>query len=232
MKTKLLLALAFLGCAAAGPVSPKVTPIASTATAVKDKTSQTKITGDYVEARTAAVFAGACHYNGELVTTGNDAVMAWSFASGNWHGTDLSGVKAMAAVSSQANLGDNKARQCDLLVDRSATDAQLSALKDLLASKCGTQLGKIVSVRRGLVSFDRDGKAYHVTSPGFASMNVQPMPDDACCTQPNLVWYSPLVSLNHRKVGYTEKAGYAAGTVGDAWQQSGENSAFYGAFTF
>ena len=37
----------------------------------------TKIAGDYVEARTASVFAGACHYNGELVTTGRDAIMAW-----------------------------------------------------------------------------------------------------------------------------------------------------------
>lgn len=230
MKSKYLLALAFLGCAAAGPVSPTATPAVSTAAVTK--TSQAGITGDYVEARTASVFAGACHYNGEVVTTGNDAVMAWSFASGKWNGTDLTGVKAMAAVSSEANLGDNKARKCDLLVDRSATDAQVSALKDLLATKCGAKLGEIVNVRRGLVSFHRNGRAYDVTSPGFASMAVQPMPDDACCTQPNLVWYSPLVSLNHRKVGYTEKASYAAGLVGDAWQQSGENSAFYGGFTF
>ena len=28
--------------------------------------------GDYVEVRTASVFAGACHYNGEVVTTGRD----------------------------------------------------------------------------------------------------------------------------------------------------------------
>ncbi len=36
------------------------------------------LTGDYVEARTASVFAGACHFNGEVVTTGRDAVMAWN----------------------------------------------------------------------------------------------------------------------------------------------------------
>lgn len=38
--------------------------------------ASTRIVGDYVEARTASVFAGACHYNGELVTTGHEAVAA------------------------------------------------------------------------------------------------------------------------------------------------------------
>ena len=47
--------------------------------------------GDYVEVRTASVFAGACHYNGEVVTTGRDAMMAWNVTSGKWQGVDLSG---------------------------------------------------------------------------------------------------------------------------------------------
>ena len=33
-------------------------------------------------------------------------------------------------------------------------------------------------------------------------------------------------------LGFTTMAEYTAGTVGDAWQQSGENSAFYGSFSF
>src|ERR1700722_1556209 len=41
----------------------------------------TPIKGDYVEARTASVFAGACHYNGEVMITGRDAVMAWNVTS-------------------------------------------------------------------------------------------------------------------------------------------------------
>ena len=45
--------------------------------------------GDYVEVRTASVFAGACHYNGEVVTTGRDAMMAWNVTSGSWQGVDL-----------------------------------------------------------------------------------------------------------------------------------------------
>jgi hypothetical protein len=47
---------------------------------------------------------------------------------------------------------------------------------------------------------------------------------------PNLVWYSPLVPLSQRKVGYTVKALYAGHTVGENWERDGENSAFYGNF--
>ncbi|HEY4330472.1 MAG TPA: hypothetical protein VGN88_12105, partial [Phycisphaerae bacterium] len=36
-----------------------------------------RITGDYVEARTASVFCGACHYNSEILCAGRDGVMAW-----------------------------------------------------------------------------------------------------------------------------------------------------------
>jgi hypothetical protein len=55
--------------------------------------------GDYVEVRTASVFAGACHYNGEVTTTGRDAMMAWSVSSGKWQGVDLAGVRAVAIVT-------------------------------------------------------------------------------------------------------------------------------------
>jgi hypothetical protein len=69
-RTRVFSALALLACAGAASTGllQNSSPVASS-----------KITGDYIEARTAAVFAGACHYNGELVTTGHDAIMAWNF---------------------------------------------------------------------------------------------------------------------------------------------------------
>src|SRR5258705_8553418 len=67
------------------------------------------IRGDYVEVRTASVFAGACHYNGEVTTTGRDAMMAWNVTSGKWQGVDLTGLRPMAIVSAGANLSDNRA---------------------------------------------------------------------------------------------------------------------------
>ena len=194
--------------------------------------ASTPITGDYVEARTASVFAGACHYNGELVTTGREAVAAWNFSSGTWNGVDLSGVRVVAAIGSDANLGQEKARKTELGVDSSASDAQVKAVASLLKEKCGERLGEIVSVRRAAIAFNHIADEYRVSADGFAAMSIRPMPYNECCAQPNLVWYTPLSPLAHRKVGFTQSASYTAGTVSDTWQRAGENSAFYGAFSW
>ena len=167
--------------------------------------SPDKIAGDYVEVRTASVFAGACHYNGEVVTTGRDAIMAWNFTAGVWQGTDLAGVRAMAAVTSDESLGnEHAARKVELIVDTAATDAQANAVAGLLRERSGDRLGTIVTTRRAPVTFEQKGHEYTVKSDGFGSMSVTPMPDAACCKQPNLVWYTPLTPLDHRKVGTEE----------------------------
>ena len=54
-----------------------------------------------------------CHVNGELMTTGRDAVMAWQFNDG---------VRVMAVVSSEANLSDQSAaRKSEIVIDDSAS---------------------------------------------------------------------------------------------------------------
>src|SRR5260370_41965298 len=91
------------------------------------------IRGDYVEVRTASVFAGACHYNGEVTTTGRDALMAWNVTSGKWQGVDLTGVRVMAIVSADANLSESSAaRQSEIVIDRSASRTQALAMLNAL----------------------------------------------------------------------------------------------------
>lgn len=191
------------------------------------------IRGDYVEVRTASVFAGACHYNGEVTTTGRDALMAWNVKAGQWREVNLAGVSVVAIVTSDTNLSDSDAaRRSEIVIGSSASDEQSRAILEALKSKYASSLGKIVSVRRGPLSFEHEGKTYSVTANNVASIDVEAMPNDLCCKMPNLVWYSPLVPLENRKVGYTTRARYAGDGIGDAWQRSGENSAFYGSFSF
>lgn len=192
----------------------------------------TTITGDYVEARTASVFAGACHYNGEVVTTGRDAVMAWNIASGKWKGTDLSGTRVMAVVSADANLGETQAaRRTEIAVDSAATEAQAAAAVEMLKVMYSASVGNVVNVRRAPIMFEHKARSYAVNAKGFAALTVEAMPNDMCCRMPNLVWYTPLVQLSQRKVGYTAKAYYAGGAISETWERSGENSAFYGHFS-
>ncbi len=195
--------------------------------------SRAEVTGDYVEARTASVFAGACHFNGELVTTGRDAVVAWSIKAGEFDKIDLAGVRAIAVVSSDANLSEEKAvRKSELIIDSAATQKQADALVAMLKEKSAVSLGTIVSVKRAAVAFTHAGDRYTVASGDAVKLDVKAMPDGECCKQPNNVWYSPLVKLNDQKVGYTTLASYAGGAAGDAWRRGDENSAFYGVFHF
>src|SRR5262245_23528213 len=69
----------------------------------------TSAQGDYVEVRTASVFAGACHFNVEFTGGGREAIMAWHFTSGNWNGADLSGLRAIAIISADDNLSNAQA---------------------------------------------------------------------------------------------------------------------------
>ena len=191
------------------------------------------VKGLYVEARTASVFAGACHYNGELTTAGREAVLAWSVKEGSWGGVSLSGVRAVAVVGSEANLTDSAAvRHSELVVDSNASAAQAAAMTRAVESAYGAVLGRIVEVRRAPVSFNAEGKAFKVLAPGAVSLDVEAMPDDLCCRMPQLIWYAPLVPVERRKVGYTRTAAYAGGAAGEAWQRTGENGAFYGTFSF
>ncbi len=190
------------------------------------------ISGDYVEVRTASVFAGACHYNAELVTTGRDAILAWNVQRGEWKGERLDGLRAIAVVSSEDNLAEKKTpHRSELIIDNGASDAQAGAMVDALKENYGFRsLGEVVTVRRAPIAFEHVGRSYVVSAGAIAKLSVEGMPNDECCKMPNLVWYEPLVALMDRKVGYTKSAQYAGGAVADSWQRGDENSAFYGRF--
>ena len=205
--------------------------VAVSALVFNSQAENVSLRGDYVEVRTASVFAGACHYNGEVVTTGRDAMMAWNVTFGKWQGVDLTGVRVMAVVSADANLGEsNAARQSEIIIDSQASRTQALAIVNALKENYAASLGKVVAVHSAPITFERSGRTYAVVTSD-AAINVEAMPNDLCCRMPNLVWYTPLVGLENRKVGHTSKALYSGRVVGEPWSRSGENSAFYGTFS-
>src|SRR5215218_8405214 len=97
--------------------------------------STAKITGDYVEARTAEVFAGGCIMSSEAETIGRQAVMAWRIDRGALDGVTLDGLAVVAAISGDRNLGireigGSAPTRVDgaIIVDARATPAQRDAL--------------------------------------------------------------------------------------------------------
>src|SRR5687768_13059871 len=93
-------------------ISPVATPDASS------DARDTSLSGRYVEARTASVFAGPCHFNGEYTTQGREAVLALAFDAGTLNGVSLDGLTVVAAVSADANLAERGRRSSVVYVPR------------------------------------------------------------------------------------------------------------------
>jgi hypothetical protein len=106
------------------------------------------VRGECIEARTASVFAGACHYGAEATTSGREAILALRFESGVHGGIDLSGVEVAAAVAGDANLSEPAAaRRSILYFSDAAAPAAIRAAEDLLRLRFGPILGTITEER-------------------------------------------------------------------------------------
>ena len=97
-----------------------------------------RVVGEYVEARTAEVFAGGCIMNSEAETAGRQAVMAWRITRGTYKGVALDGLTMAAAVAGDRNLGMREmggeapqAVRAIMTVDQRATASQRDALVQL-----------------------------------------------------------------------------------------------------
>ena len=187
--------------------------------------------GAYVEARTASVFAGACHYNGELVTAGREALCVWSLESGSWQGVDLAGVAIAAVVGAEDNLARAEApRRSVVHVDAAAAPAKAAAAVRWLAATRGDLLGTIVEVRADALSVAITPETFRASAPGAFELSGATLPDRACCKMPQNVWYQPFERLAQPLVGLDATFEASAPTLDRAWSRPGENAAFTGRF--
>lgn len=191
------------------------------------------LTGDYVEARSCNVYIGACHANGEIVTVGREALMAWQVKQGRAQGETLNGFNAVAVVVGSDNLAQEKAeRRSILYVDARANAAQQKALADTLSAQYSKALGEVVAVKTAPISFRRQGLEYTVRIPETAYLKTNRF---ACnhCVMPHSIWYEPFVGLKNSlvaKAGLNEYKG--APELAAQWRRTEENSSFVGEFAF
>src|SRR5438874_6769167 len=106
------------------------------------------LAGDYLEARTCSVYTGACHANGEAVTIGREATLAWHISKGVVDGLKLDGLNVVAVIAGKDNLAKKDClRDCVVYVDSKANEAQREALVDAIQMKYGCALGRITAVK-------------------------------------------------------------------------------------
>jgi Uncharacterized conserved protein len=191
------------------------------------------ITGDYIEARSASVYAGPCHYNGELTTAGREAILALNVREGEFGGEPLAGLGVAAAVAGQANLADEKApRRSVVYVPESATKPQREALVALLKAKAGAALGEVVAVKPVSLRFAVDAKAVTVTGGDALSLSLLRYPCSHC-VMPSQVWYRPFVTGGTETlVAQSLSSGFSEKALGVTWRHEPSDNAFVGGFVF
>jgi hypothetical protein len=190
------------------------------------------VTGDYVESRSANVYVGACHHEGELLTAGQNAVMAWNIGEGEYAGVDLKGVRVLAVVSGDKNLCfDDAKRQSALYVSDSATPAQREAVVAMLKERAAKALGELLSVKTVPLEFDASGQTYRVQAAGVAFMKIKKETGELCCKQPYKLWDKPFVSVKDAKAGYCLGVEFKDATLLKTWKASDQNNAYFGQFS-
>ena len=189
------------------------------------------ISGHCFEARTASVFAGACHYGGEATTAGREAIVVWRFEAGAHAGVDLSGISAAAAIAADQNLADaSAARRSVVYLPESSTEAARRAVLDLLSTRFGAVVGRVLEVRTVPLEVVVDGDRYRARAGERFAIEGEALPDRACCKMPVNVWYRPLVALERPIVGHNSVASLSEERLGPAWTRFDENTGFLGTF--
>ncbi len=196
-----------------------------------------RVSGDYVEARTAEVFTGGCIMNSQAETMGKQAVLAWRVGEGTVDGVDLAGLSVVAALSGTHNLGMREMGgeaptevKALYYVDERATPAQRDALVAMARSATADLAIRVVDVQSVPVSFSRTVHATEVAA-GDALLRV----DAHVHHDPNcgaMLWFRPLSKGADAEVGLTRAQAFSGQALGTRWRQADRKSAFVGTFSF
>jgi hypothetical protein len=194
----------------------------------------TSITGDYVEARTAEVFAGGCIQGSEGEAAGREAILAWRVGKGQVNGVSLDGLSVVAVVAGDQNLSTHEIGgakptriRTAIRVDARATAAQRDALVSL-ARTLSPVVRDVVDVKAVPISFRRDADGLSVVA-GEASLEVTTKMDHSP-TCGALQWYQPLAKMTQSALGHTTSEAWSGSALGTQWSMGDKRASFYGSF--
>jgi hypothetical protein len=195
------------------------------------------ISGEYVEARTAEVFAGGCIMNSEAETMGRQAVMAWKIDRGSYQGVSLDGLAVVAAVNGDRNLGMREMGgeapevvKAALVVDARATDTQRAALVAMARELSRGVIKDVVSVKPARITYSSDNDRIALAAPDVQLTVNKKLTHDPSCGA--MQWFRPLTTIQQGSMGVAEAHSFTGSTLGTKWSDPNKRSAFFAKFTY
>jgi len=189
------------------------------------------VSGTYVEARTAAVYAGACHFGGQYTTQGREAVLGWHFEAGSHGGVSLAGTDLVLVVAGDQNLdAETVQRKSVLYLDAGAAPEARAAARAWLEQTHAGVVGELVRVETAPVEVGRDGDAFRLSAGSGVELKGSALPERECCRMAYNVWYEPFEAVSGRLVGNALAFRADEPALERSWSRTGENDVFFGAF--
>jgi hypothetical protein len=194
------------------------------------------VTGTYVEARTAEVFAGACIMNGEAATTGREALLAWKVDRGQVNGVSLDGLAVVAALSGDTNLGiheiggESTPARAAIYVDARANTAQRKALVAMVKSLSGGLIGSVVQETATPIQFADNGHQISVSTETMKLAVGKHLTHDPSCG--NKQWFNPLTRVDSAEMGMTDQNEFSGQPLNTKWSHPNKRSSFFGTFSY
>lgn len=199
-----------------------------------------RISGDYLETRSADVYTGFCVANSEVNLGGDQAIMAWKIKEGAWNGVSLAGLTVVGVAKANATLGDPFTNpypaKSVLIVDERATSEQRSALQAFARSRAKELLANVVKVEVAPIRMELGEGEHHgyarVAAGSLAEIETRSMhgKDHLCGNEE--VYYQPLTELQHAMPAYTVNDEFRGQGLGVNWKLSGKRSSFLGHFSY
>jgi hypothetical protein len=196
------------------------------------------IQGEYLEIRTCSVYTGPCFANAETGVTGREALLAWKIDGGRHNGVDLSGLKAVLAVTARETLGHadklDQPAKAVILADEKANAQQRDALVDFVKSRAGKlaqNVGKVEFVAIQL-KLDQVDMVADLKAGRDVTIRTRKLTKGDCVCSNEVVFYPPLTKVDNYAPAYTVEGQYSGRGLGTTWSQPDTRSAFLATFDY
>ncbi len=201
--------------------------------------AESPLRGKYVEARTCQVYTGPCFANGEVGSTGKDAIMTWKIEKGELAGVPLAGLGVAVVVKSSHTLGFNGLRDAQtanalLIIDEQASADQAAALKSFALSQTGLLEDQLAGTHSASfeMQFDVGQLTASVKVGDFARLETRKArPGDCICSNES-AYYPPLTGLQGFVPGVTVDGEVKARRLGTRWSIPNSRTAYLGTFEY
>lgn len=198
-----------------------------------------QIHGDYMETRNADVYTGHCYAMSELNLVGDQAILAWRVAKGEWDGVTLDGLSVVGVARASGTLGspyvEALTAKAVLIVDEKATPAQRQALASFARSMGGDLFQDVVRTEVAPIKLELEfmgehPSGGHMEAGSLASIVTRSLTakDHICGNEQT--YYPPLSATAHSMPAVASLDQFKGEGLGVSWTLRGKRSAFVGHF--